>query len=115
MKSVAERRGFEPRIGYEPIHAFQACDLNHSSISPKGQKYSRRQSSRSIFRFAMAALLRLAVANGSASQAAAASPAAAFGEQHVAQAFGSLCDLRQQAGAVTGVGDRRCCGNGWRP
>ncbi|MDB5772526.1 MAG: hypothetical protein JWM42_2900 [Burkholderia sp.] len=31
---LAERRGFEPRIGYEPIHAFQACDLNHSSISP---------------------------------------------------------------------------------
>jgi hypothetical protein len=33
---LAERRGFEPRIGYEPIHAFQACDLNHSSISPDG-------------------------------------------------------------------------------
>jgi hypothetical protein len=32
--SLAERRGFEPRIGYEPIHAFQACDFNHSSISP---------------------------------------------------------------------------------
>ena len=32
--SVAERRGFEPRVGYEPTHAFQACDLNHSSISP---------------------------------------------------------------------------------
>ena len=31
---MAERRGFEPRIGYEPIHAFQACDFNHSSISP---------------------------------------------------------------------------------
>ena len=31
---LAERRGFEPRIGYEPIHAFQACDFNHSSISP---------------------------------------------------------------------------------
>src|SRR3569832_350668 len=32
--SLAERGGFEPPIGYEPIHAFQACDLNHSSISP---------------------------------------------------------------------------------
>ena len=31
---LAERRGFEPRVGYEPTHAFQACDLNHSSISP---------------------------------------------------------------------------------
>lgn len=33
---LAERGGFEPPIGYEPIHAFQACDLNHSSISPDG-------------------------------------------------------------------------------
>jgi hypothetical protein len=33
--NLAERRGFEPRIGYEPIHAFQACDFNHSSISPE--------------------------------------------------------------------------------
>ena len=33
---MAERGGFEPPIGYEPIHAFQACDLNHSSISPDG-------------------------------------------------------------------------------
>src|SRR3569623_1679949 len=32
--SLAERGGFEAPIGYEPIHAFQACDLNHSSISP---------------------------------------------------------------------------------
>ncbi len=32
---LAERGGFEPPIGYEPIHAFQACDLNHSSISPE--------------------------------------------------------------------------------
>ena len=32
--ALAERGGFEPPIGYEPIHAFQACDLNHSSISP---------------------------------------------------------------------------------
>src|SRR5215217_7486495 len=33
---LAERGGFEPPVGYEPIHAFQACDLNHSSISPDG-------------------------------------------------------------------------------
>jgi hypothetical protein len=31
---LAERGGFEPPVGYEPTHAFQACDLNHSSISP---------------------------------------------------------------------------------
>ena len=31
---LAERAGFEPAVGYEPTHAFQACDLNHSSISP---------------------------------------------------------------------------------
>jgi hypothetical protein len=31
---MAERAGFEPAVGYEPTHAFQACDLNHSSISP---------------------------------------------------------------------------------
>ncbi len=33
--NLAERGGFEPPIGYEPIHAFQACDLNHSSTSPE--------------------------------------------------------------------------------
>ena len=31
---LAEKGGFEPPVGYEPTHAFQACDLNHSSISP---------------------------------------------------------------------------------
>ena len=36
---LAERGGFEPPIGYEPIHAFQACDLNHSSISPDGSTW----------------------------------------------------------------------------
>src|SRR5690606_24613185 len=36
---LAERRGFEPRLGYEPKHAFQACDLNHSSISPDGSTW----------------------------------------------------------------------------
>lgn len=33
--SLAEKGGFEPPVGYEPTHAFQACDLNHSSISPE--------------------------------------------------------------------------------
>jgi hypothetical protein len=32
---LAERAGFEPALGYYPKHAFQACDLNHSSISPQ--------------------------------------------------------------------------------
>ncbi|SCW07608.1 hypothetical protein ESCNG_30078 [Neisseria gonorrhoeae] len=30
---LAERKGFEPSIRYSRIHAFQACDLNHSSTS----------------------------------------------------------------------------------
>ena len=34
---VAERGGFEPPSGYYPEHAFQACDLNHSSISPEAR------------------------------------------------------------------------------
>src|ERR1035438_8605653 len=32
--NLAERLGFEPRVGYKPTHAFQACALNHSAISP---------------------------------------------------------------------------------
>gem|GEM_PF-3164773 len=32
--SVAERRGFEPRIPFWSIHAFQACALSHSATSP---------------------------------------------------------------------------------
>ena len=31
---VAERGGFEPPIPFWSIHAFQACALNHSAISP---------------------------------------------------------------------------------
>ena len=31
---LAERAGFEPALGYYPKHAFQACDLNHSSTCP---------------------------------------------------------------------------------
>ena len=30
---MAERKGFEPSIRYSRIHAFQACDFNHSSTS----------------------------------------------------------------------------------
>lgn len=33
---MAERKGFEPSIRYKRIHAFQACDFNHSSTSPDG-------------------------------------------------------------------------------
>src|SRR5437870_3422593 len=32
--NVAERGGFEPPVGFKPTHAFQACALNHSAISP---------------------------------------------------------------------------------
>jgi hypothetical protein len=35
MGFLAEREGFEPSLGYYPKHAFQACDLNHSSTSPQ--------------------------------------------------------------------------------
>ena len=31
---IAERQGFEPRIPFWGIHAFQACLFNHSSTSP---------------------------------------------------------------------------------
>ena len=31
---LADRAGFEPALGYYPKHAFQACDLNHSSTCP---------------------------------------------------------------------------------
>ena len=31
---LAEQAGFEPAEGYEPSHAFQACDLNRSSTAP---------------------------------------------------------------------------------
>lgn len=31
---MAERLGFEPRVGFKPTHAFQACALSHSAISP---------------------------------------------------------------------------------
>ena len=41
---LAERAGFEPAVGYEPTHAFQACDLNRSSISPEPRILAWRRS-----------------------------------------------------------------------
>ena len=39
---MAERAGFEPALGYYPKHAFQACDLNRSSTSPRsGASYRK--------------------------------------------------------------------------
>jgi hypothetical protein len=37
--SLAWRRGRDsnPRYGFPRKHAFQACDLNHSSTSPRGR------------------------------------------------------------------------------
>jgi hypothetical protein len=32
----AEREGFEPSIPFRGIHAFQACQFNHSCTSPEG-------------------------------------------------------------------------------
>src|SRR5574340_1032632 len=37
---LAERGGFEPPSGYYPEHAFQACDLNHSSTSPRAAHHT---------------------------------------------------------------------------
>ena len=34
VRFFAERSGFEPEIPFWSIHAFQACLLSHSSISP---------------------------------------------------------------------------------
>src|SRR5207249_8355835 len=34
LVKLAERGGFEPPVGFKPTHAFQACALNHSAISP---------------------------------------------------------------------------------
>src|ERR1041384_2092246 len=36
---LAERGGFEPPVGFKPTHAFQACALNHSAISPPAVDY----------------------------------------------------------------------------
>jgi hypothetical protein len=41
---MAERGGFEPPVGYKPTHAFQACALNHSAISPFGLFHSEHGS-----------------------------------------------------------------------
>jgi hypothetical protein len=34
LEKLAERGGFEPPVRYKPTHAFQACALNRSAISP---------------------------------------------------------------------------------
>ena len=39
---MAEGAGFEPALGYSPKHAFQACDLNHSSTLPMRLSKTRR-------------------------------------------------------------------------
>ncbi len=31
--NLAQRRGFEPPVGFRPTHDFQSCSLNHSDIS----------------------------------------------------------------------------------
>ncbi len=31
---MAEREGFEPSMGFRPIHTFQACSLSRSDTSP---------------------------------------------------------------------------------
>ena len=31
---MADREGFEPSNGYQPLHTFQACALNHSATCP---------------------------------------------------------------------------------
>src|SRR5205085_5316800 len=35
IRCLAERGRFELPVGYKPTHAFQACALNHSAISPQ--------------------------------------------------------------------------------
>ena len=47
---LAERGGFEPPSGYYPEHAFQACDLNHSSTSPRKRAHFSKDS-RAVQRF----------------------------------------------------------------
>lgn len=39
---VAEGGGFEPPKGYKPLHAFQACDFNHSSTPPEPEILTQR-------------------------------------------------------------------------
>ncbi len=51
---VAVRTGFEPVIGYSPIHAFQACSFSHSDTSPLecGANFTRTLSGcKSFLRF----------------------------------------------------------------
>src|SRR6185312_2761290 len=39
---LADKRGFEPLIRYERIHAFQACAFNHSATCPARRALSAR-------------------------------------------------------------------------
>ncbi len=48
---LAERGRFELPVGYEPTHAFQACALNHSAISPSAAATLKKPlSGRNLFR-----------------------------------------------------------------
>nr|DAQ17130.1 MAG TPA: hypothetical protein [Inoviridae sp.] len=31
---MAQRRGFEPPVGFRPTHDFQSCAFDHSAIYP---------------------------------------------------------------------------------
>jgi hypothetical protein len=48
LDCMAERGGFEPPSGYYPEHAFQACDLNHSSTSPRAAHHTGSACARQI-------------------------------------------------------------------
>src|SRR6266550_6581236 len=49
-RDLAERGRFELPVGYKPTHAFQACALNHSAISPlHGAILKKHHNLRNIF------------------------------------------------------------------
>src|SRR6266699_2990864 len=49
---LAERGRFELPVGYKPTHAFQACALNHSAISPSAPATLKKpHNGRNIFRY----------------------------------------------------------------
>ena len=53
---LAERGGFEPPVGFKPTHAFQACALNHSAISPASRLTLKQvPKGRNIFQLAQSA------------------------------------------------------------
>ncbi len=61
---LAVRAGFEPAIGYSPIHAFQACSFSHSDISPRCKErcllYSKNQGMQDFFALMLAACVAAA-------------------------------------------------------